>query len=80
MCNGMVCFTFNLPNINELILDYKNGFYLDNDIDKTIKKINDIDDNLIKKISLEASLTVNENFNLNKIIFLEKNYIKELSK
>ena len=38
-----------------------------------------IDDGIIEKISRTASLTATKNFNLNRIIHLEKNYINEIS-
>lgn len=78
MCNGMICFVFNLPNLNELIFDQVNGFNLDNNINKTIEKINNIDNKIIEKISIAASSSVKQSFNLNRITLLEKGYIKQL--
>lgn len=77
MSRGCVCIVSNISSNKEIIEDKINGFlvhYIDGELSNKINNIVN-DENLIKKIGLEAQKNINKNFSFENALLIErKNY------
>ncbi len=79
MFNGLLCFTFKVPNIFEIIGEEANGIYFTNNIDKMINKLQNLNNYELKNIVLNASNHVKKKFHINEILKAEINILKGLN-
>lgn len=77
MLNGLICLTFNIPNISEIIGEEDNGIYLNNNIVSMKNKLLNINNYELKKIALNASNLVKNKFHINQILKSEIIILKD---